>query len=168
MTEKANEEAETEVKENKKPSQEELAKVVQAISASIGQITDLMRQSRAHRHLFIADMEWLVIPPVMQRQFRIYRNGHVPVAYVSWARVNEEVEQRLKAGNVRLKPGEWNCGDRNWVIDIIAPAGKADEIIKNLQETQFEGPQLKTFRDVRNGEVENDAEERAGEAPTLN
>ncbi len=152
---------------NEQPSQEQMAKVVQAISASIGQITELMRQSRAHRHLFIADMEWLVIPPVMQRQFRIYRQNQVPVAYVSWARVNEEVEARLKSGQVRLKPNEWNCGDRNWIIDIIAPTGKADEIIKDLRENQFKGQQLNTFRDLKRDKAEGEPE--VAESPeTLN
>ena len=82
------------------------------ISPLLGVVSALMMDSPAHQHFFLADMKWLVFPPVLQRQFRIYRNKGVPFAYVCWAFVNEETEVRLKAGEVRLRPDEWNNGDK--------------------------------------------------------
>src|SRR5262245_41508576 len=58
-------------------------------AAALGEIVSLLVQSPAHRHLFINDLEWLVVPPVMLKQFAIFRQGARPVAYASWALVSE-------------------------------------------------------------------------------
>ena len=73
-------------------------------TAALGEIVSLLVQSPAHRHLFLADLEWLVVPPVMLRQFALFRQGARPIAYASWAFVNDAVERRLMAGQPRLAP----------------------------------------------------------------
>lgn len=74
-------------------------------AAALGEIVSLLVQSPAHRHLFLVDLEWLVVPPVMLRQFPLFRQGPRPIAYASWAMVNEEVEKRLVSGQPRLANG---------------------------------------------------------------
>lgn len=66
----------------------------------------LMTHSTGHKHLFLADLEWLVLPPVMARQFRLFKNKSRPFAFASWALLNEESEKRLLAGQPRLRPGD--------------------------------------------------------------
>ena len=89
--------------------------------ALVGQVGWLMMSSPAHRHLFLGDLEWLVLPPILLRQMRLWRRDGRPVAYASWAEVSEEVEKRILAGVVRLAPPDWNSGDRLWLIDVVAP-----------------------------------------------
>jgi cytolysin-activating lysine-acyltransferase len=112
----------------------------------LGEIAWLMMRSPVHRHLFLADLEWLVAPPLMLRQFRLYRRDKVPVAFVSWALLTEEAEQRVVNGAWRLQPGDWKAGDRLWVVDVVAPHGGLDAIIKDLRERVFPD---RTFKLVR-------------------
>ncbi|EDP63495.1 RTX toxin activating acyltransferase [alpha proteobacterium BAL199] len=112
----------------------------------LGQVVTLFGQSPGHRHVFVSDLEWLVLPAMMARQARVWRrqtdSGSVPVIYASWALVNEEVEARLKQGQMRLKPNEWRCGDRAWLIDVVAPFGGTDTALAELADQVFPGKTL--------------------------
>ena len=51
----------------------------------LGTVAYLMVRSSAHRHVFVGDWDWLVMPPVLLRQFRIFRgkNDHAGQPYDS-------------------------------------------------------------------------------------
>jgi len=104
-----------------------------------------MMQSPAHKHMFVTDMEWLAIPAVISKQFRLYRTEKPPWAFVSWAFLDVEAENRFKRGHRRLRPGDWQCGDRPWLIDVICPFGGAERIIKNVREAVFPGKTVKAL-----------------------
>ena len=98
------------------------------ISVSVGDIAVLMSRSAAHRHYTLADIEWLILPPVMLGQFYVAEAQHeangfrAPIALVTWARVSPEVDRRLtdNAGQPpRLAPEEWASGDIVWLIDVV-------------------------------------------------
>lgn len=117
----------------------------------LGEIVSLMIRSPAHRHLFLADLEWLVAPPLMLGQFRLYRRDKAPVAYVSWALLTEEAERRVINGAWRLTPGDWKAGDRVWVVDVVAPYGGLDAIMKDLRERVFPDRTFKVVRPAPEG-----------------
>lgn len=56
------------------------------VASVLGEITWLMSQSPAHRQMFISDLEWLIMPPLLLGQFRLF---HAPVpgagAVATWA-----------------------------------------------------------------------------------
>lgn len=112
----------------------------------LGQIVTLLGQSPGHRHVFVSDLEWMVLPALMARQARIWRrqteNGSVPVIYASWALVDAGVEARLRQGQLRLKPNEWRSGDRAWLIDLVAPFGGTDAALTELADQLFPGKTL--------------------------
>jgi len=112
----------------------------------LGQIVTLLGQSPAHRHVFVSDLEWMVLPALLARQARIWRRqtdaGALPVIYASWALVDETVEARLKQGQMRLKPNEWRSGDRAWLIDMVAPFGGTDSALTELADQLFPGKTL--------------------------
>lgn len=112
----------------------------------LGQIVTLLGQSPGHRHVFVSDLEWMVLPALVARQARIWRrqteNGAVPVIYASWALVDEAVEARLRQGQMRLKPNEWRSGDRAWLIDMVAPFGGTDAALTELADQLFPGRTL--------------------------
>ncbi len=112
----------------------------------IGPVVGLMMQSLAHKYVFVSDLEWMVVPALAARQFRLYRRDGRAVAYASWALVDEHREQRLKAGQVRLAPQEWRCGDRVWLYDIVAPFGGADDIIRDIRENVFPDRPVRTVQ----------------------
>lgn len=121
----------------------------------LGQIVSLMGQSPSHRHIFLADLEWLVLPPLTKRQVRIWRRrterGAAPVVYASWAMVTPEVEQRLLQGQHRLRPDEWDAGNIPWLIDLVAPYGGGDAALNELVEQTFGGNPVKALVPTRGG-----------------
>jgi cytolysin-activating lysine-acyltransferase len=106
----------------------------------------LMSRDARHRHLFLADLEWALLPPLALKQVRLFRKDDRPVAFATWAFVSEEVEARLAAGHTRLKPEEWKSGDRCWIVDVVAPFGGADEVVKTLKDTVLEEHEVRVLQ----------------------
>jgi cytolysin-activating lysine-acyltransferase len=107
--------------------------------ALFGSIVVLMSQSPAHRHLMMADMEWLVLPAIPLRQCRVFRARGLPVAYASWAFLSPKAEKKLLAPSPRLSPGDWNSGKRAWIVDLIAPKNRVDSVISALRRGSLAG-----------------------------
>ena len=95
----------------------------------------LMMASPRHRHLFLADLEWALLPPLALKQFRLFTKGNQPVAFATWAFVSAEVEARLKSGQAKLKPSEWKSGEKCWIVELVAPFGGADEFLSVLKKS---------------------------------
>ena len=123
-----------------------------AAAAMLGEIAWLMTLSPSHKHLFIADIEWLVTPPSTRKQFRLYKTDKTPWAYASWAFLTEEAEQRLINGQRRLQPAEWRAGDRPWLIDVICPFGGAEGVLKDIRDNVFPDKQVKALVPGEDGE----------------
>jgi len=119
---------------------------------AVGQIIGLMLQSPLHKHLFLNELEWLVLPPVMLQQFRIIHRDGKPIAYASWARLSEDATARLKSGVRKLKPEDWNAeGGELWLIDLLTPFGGHEAVLKELKEKVFEGQTIKTLQPAPDG-----------------
>jgi cytolysin-activating lysine-acyltransferase len=104
---------------------------------AMGHALWLMMQSPLHRHLFIADLEWMLVPPVALGQFRLWRQENRPIGFVTWALVGPEVEERLRRGDIRPKPNEWKSGEAAWLMDTILPFGGADAAVKETKQMVF-------------------------------
>jgi cytolysin-activating lysine-acyltransferase len=119
------------------------------MSRILGQIVSLLGQSPSHKHVFLADLEWLVLPALIGRQVRVWRRnterGVLPVAYASWAMVSAEVDQRLSQGQIKLKPSEWRSGNIPWLIDLVAPYGGGDAALQELADQVVPGGEMKTL-----------------------
>ena len=113
------------------------------VSHILGEITWLMSQSAVHKQMFIGDLEWFAMPAVLLEQFRVFSGPNSPVAVVFWARINEETEQRLLNGGMKLRPDEWKNGDRLWLLELVAPFGGQDEILHDLSKNVFKGESFK-------------------------
>lgn len=100
----------------------------------LGHAAWVMSQSDEFRHLFLTDMEWRIMPPVALDQFRIWRQGNMPVAFATWAYVGPRQIERLDAGITRLTPTEWRSGPTPRIIDIIAPFGGREDVERELNE----------------------------------
>ena len=106
----------------------------------LGEVSWLMTRSPTHKFAFLTDLEWLVMPPLAMGQARLYRNDKGdPIAFASWALVSDEVDQRLTNRNGKLRPADWRSGPHPWIIDLIAPFGGVDEVVKAVFATVFSG-----------------------------
>ena len=127
------------------------------MNAAFCQMLFLMMKSPHYKHYALADLEWLVMPALASGQFHLAearpKEGPqagmtVPVGLVMWARVNDEVDQRLTASAgqpFRLKPHEWTSGHIHWLIDAIGDPRVIQPLLKRLCEGQIKGHPLKTW-----------------------
>lgn len=60
-------------------------------------------------------------------------------AHVFRATVSEETDARLRGGATKLRPDEWTAGDIPWLIELIAPFGGQEEILKDLSSEISKG-----------------------------
>jgi cytolysin-activating lysine-acyltransferase len=95
------------------------------VSHVLGEMTWLLTQSPLHKALAIGDLEWLVMPAIILRQFYIFRDGERPVGLALWAKCGPAAEAKLDRGMIepenRLTLEEWNSGPAIWLVDLIAP-----------------------------------------------
>lgn len=98
------------------------------------------------KFMFIGDTDWAVLPPIILDQCRLYTRNGLPYAFVTWARVNAQIDARLRSGHPRLAPHEWQCGEHIWIIDAVAPFGQLDETMKELRTTLFPGQKVSALR----------------------
>jgi cytolysin-activating lysine-acyltransferase len=75
--------------------------------------------------------------PVLLQQFRLYYATDRPIGVVLWGLVSDEVEQRLVSGASKLRPQDWKSGDKVWAVEVIAPFGGAEDMIKDLKSVVF-------------------------------
>jgi hemolysin-activating ACP:hemolysin acyltransferase len=114
------------------------AAAAKLVAASIGDIAVVFSRSPAHKHFSLADIEWIILPAVLNNQFYVAQLAnketgfHAPIAVATWAFVSEEVDRRLQSNlsrGVRLRPDEWKSGDIGWIVDLVGdPRGIAGAI----------------------------------------
>jgi cytolysin-activating lysine-acyltransferase len=119
-------------------AKEQVRKVLGKIPM-LGAVTWLMMQQAANRHTLLSELEWRVMPALVLNQAKLYLKDEAPMAFVSWARLSEEVAQRYQAAPHQLTMADWASGDQIWLIDMFTPYGGAQEVLKNLREKVFSG-----------------------------
>jgi cytolysin-activating lysine-acyltransferase len=113
----------------------------------------------AYKNLRVADLEWLVLPPIMAGQFQLahaprpmapgeVKQGGilVPVAAALWARVSPQVDKALSETldkAVQLSSAAWTSGDILWLLAVAGDRRATPAFLKQLQESEFKGKQVK-------------------------
>lgn len=113
------------------------------VAEALGQVTWLFSQSPVHKQLKIGDLEWSVMPAIINEQFRVFRFGplpglddvdpgsflpgvdragleQMPLGVAFWGWLSEAAEQKVEQG-VRLELADWKSGDRLWLLELITP-----------------------------------------------
>jgi cytolysin-activating lysine-acyltransferase len=103
------------------------------VSQVLGEITWLMTQSPRHKSISLGDLEWLVMPAIQLRQFRIFYKGEQPVGVAFWALVDDIVAGRIDANDKRLSVVEWKSGANIRIIDEVAPFGGVAEMREQIK-----------------------------------
>lgn len=119
---------------------------------AVGHAVWLMSRSPLHKHLMITDIEWLVTPPIVLGQFRLWERSGNPHAFASWAYLNDEAEERIVTNGIRrLLPTDWKSGDQLWLIDFLCPFGDQEFIMKELKTQATLGKGFKMLRALPGG-----------------
>jgi cytolysin-activating lysine-acyltransferase len=121
----------------------------------LGEITWLITQSARHRHFQAAELTWLLLPPIIARQFHIFRQGERPIGAALWGFPPPDAEARLSnalpSPTNRLGPEEWTGGGPLWLVDLIAPFATAENrhlelMLGDLMTGPFKGKEFRMLR----------------------
>ena len=122
------------------------------LSATFAQIVTVLMRSPQHKHLALADLEWLVFPPLTAGQAAIANvqakegGASLPAAIVLWASVSPEVDKKISdnlTGPLRLRPDEWRSGDILWLIEAVGDGRVMPGLLKQLSENALKGREVK-------------------------
>jgi len=130
-----------------------IIKVRSQVRESFGNVAMAMMMLPRYRHQTLGDLQHLLLEPLIRDRIAIaYPGGkdRDPMSDVTgmaiWASVSEEVDAKIrdqiKSGTfpVRLQAQDWNSGDINWLLDIIAPDKKTTtSVIANFKQVVKEG-----------------------------
>lgn len=114
----------------------------------------LYSNSPDKKYMFVGDMQWLLLPPVVLDQCRLYTKNGIPWAFITWAKVSDAIHQRLSSGVAKIAPHEWNSGEHIWIIDMVAPFGGIEACIDDLRTSLLANHRIYGFApDIANGKV---------------
>jgi cytolysin-activating lysine-acyltransferase len=119
----------------------------------LGAVSWLMMQQSATRHTLLSELEWRVMPALVLDQAKLFMRDNAPVAYVSWARLSEDVAQRYAQAPHHLTASDWKSGEQIWIVDLCTPFGGIQEVMKDLREIVFAGQEIHQFTLGENGQV---------------
>lgn len=139
---------------------QKIASLRSRVRESFGVVTMAMMMLPRYRHQSLADLQHLVLEPLLQDRIAIAhpragedkKEGELAdVAGIAiWASVSEEVDRKIRdqirAGvfPVRLKPEEWRSGEINWLLDVIAPDQRTiTAVIANFRQVLGKGSELR-------------------------
>lgn len=136
-------------KHNLEQARDSLAKL-----PMLGPALWLYSNSPEKKFMFVGDMQWVLLPPVVLDQCRLYTKNGIPWTFISWAKVSDAIHQRLMSGVGKLAPHEWRSGENLWLIDTVAPFGGVEECIDELRTTILAGQRIHAFApDAASGKV---------------
>jgi len=146
----------SEVKEKQEITEEQMAEarkrmagatVSKLVASSIGDMVTLYSKDPAHKHFAFADMEWKILPPIVNGQYYIETADDPdfgtlrPIGLVTWAKVSNELDERLskqaEGEMVRLRPAEWSSGDNVWLVDVVGAPDGIRKALKSVHENQL-------------------------------
>lgn len=139
------------------------------MAQTFAQVVGVLMRDANFRNLRIADLEWLVLPPIMAGQFRFAHavrqpddkttqaGVSVPVAVALWARVSPQIDKSLSENLdklVRLPPNQWASGSHLWLVAVGGDGRAVPQFLKELGRTpEFEGQHVKMRVRAPDGKV---------------
>jgi hemolysin-activating ACP:hemolysin acyltransferase len=132
---------------------QKIARLRSALRENFGKVVMALMMMPRYRSQMLGDLQHLVLDPMLQDRIAIaYPNKGDQAAAADmagfgiWASVSEEVDTKIReqiaAGvfPIRLKPDEWNSGNINWLLDVVAQdRNTITTVIANFRQVVKEG-----------------------------
>ncbi len=132
---------------------EKLANLRSTLRENFGKAVMAMMMIPRYRSQSLADLQHLVLDPMLQDRMAFAYPGKSEeqpktemAAFAIWASVSEDADKRIReqlaAGvfPIRLKTEDWNSGNINWLLDVIAPDQKTiTSVIANFRQVIKDG-----------------------------
>jgi len=95
----------------------------------LGLASWLMSMSADHKNLPFTTLDDRVLPAIILKQFRISRRNGMPMAFISWASVSDEIKKDWKDGKkTKLEMAEWRSGPNLIVVECVSPFAPAAQV----------------------------------------
>lgn len=156
--------------------QPQVAKVAAGVSAAaklaaaqkdkyaqdFSQAVAVLMRDPSYKNLRLADLEWLVVPPLLAGQARVAvsrmrKDGPLlPVAVALWARVSAAVDKRLSEELEKpplLTAREWTCGDVHWLITLAGDQQAMSNFLPQLRASVFKDRAVKVRVQDKDGRM---------------
>ena len=135
-----------------------------AYAESFAQIVGVLMRDKHFRSATLADLEWLVIPPLLARQFGVAHAAVsdpatggkaapaaagqrlMPVAVALWARVSDRLDKALCDTSTeppRLRAADWTSGDNIWIMAAAGDHRAIPTFLGQLAAKDFKGRQAR-------------------------
>lgn len=116
---------------------------------------ELLAKSTYHRQFPIGDYFRVeVLPAIWNHQVQFYLDDQGnPVAMVTWAWLNEAVEQDIHATGRALTHDDWQCGNRLFFNDWITPYNNIREVLHDMTHNIFPDEVATSLRRNPDGSV---------------
>lgn len=121
-------------------------------AAAFGEITAVLMRSPLHANLPIGELQWAVLPAVLNRQFSLIHvqtpDGRVagPLGVVLWASVSPEIDAKLMASlgkPLRLTPKDRRSGTIHWITDAVGAPAHVNQVLARLRQPVFKSQPVK-------------------------
>lgn len=124
---------------------------------TLGHVAYLMSKSNAYQSYPMACLVAWIEPAIAVQQIKIFFDvqGRSPVGYITWALLAPDVEKRwLHDPKVLLHFSEWNEGEKLWVMDLVAPFGHCQDIVRYARDQMFKDHDMVySLRRAENGSL---------------
>ena len=146
-----------------------------SFAESFAQIVAVLMRDRNFRTLTIAELEWLVLPPIMLGQFALahapmersaakgekskaeqHGTALVPVAVALWARVSAGIDRALSESlerPIKLQAADWSSGDNLWLLALAGDQRSFPKFLAELGKKDFRDRQVKMRKRTPEGKV---------------
>ncbi|MFC5550775.1 toxin-activating lysine-acyltransferase [Massilia aerilata] len=120
----------------------------QSTVQSLGALTQIMTASKAHQTRDMAYFRHVINSLLAHDQIVILYNARKEaVAYYCWAFLAPDVEKRvISTGQWNLHISEWNEGTSLWLVDLAAPFGHINMVVRNMKQRFITQPRIRYGR----------------------
>lgn len=130
------------------------------VAANFGNIVTVLMQSPSYKDRKLSELRDLVVPALVNNQFRIaeaHKKGSgyaIPVGVILWARVSEDVDKRLSETDnkdIKLTAKDWVSGDILWIMDAVGERRFIAPLLRDLRQKDFKDKKVKYRRTTEKG-----------------
>ena len=109
--------------------------------AMFGALSFLAAHCPLHSRLSAGVLRSIFQPAAEHNCVRLFQNEKgLPCAALIWARLSDDVSERMVYDNLPPNPDEWNSGQNLWFLDLIAPFRHGTDIARHIARNPPEGP----------------------------
>ena len=98
----------------------------------------IMSQCERFKDMRLSGIQRIILPPLRLGQYRIYSDKEVPMGYVSWALLSDELSEGYKNNTYKIQAQDWNSGNNFWLMNVLCPKGGGSVVLYRMDRLRKE------------------------------